>query len=335
MVFPSVPVYLDPPNWNQAQANHQAGSSSTGGLQAHQLPPPGVVPPRLESTAPGSIRPNSMAERARLAKLPQPEIALKCPRCESTNTKFCYFNNYSLTQPRHFCKTCRRYWTRGGALRNVPVGGGCRRNKRSKSGGSSSSSKPSAINPGANQHCGPSSSASTATSAASGAIHANIATPNQLPNFMASNLHPLDHYGVQNVGMNFSGMQGIDHSHVGYQDGGGSSLGFEQWRLHQIQQYPFLGGMDPQAPSQAPASVSGLFPFDGEEGMSYKASSSGLITQFASVKMEDNPQRFGLPRQYISTVPRPDQYWTTSTGNGGSNTGTSNGGWTDLSGSLL
>ncbi|CAA6669373.1 unnamed protein product [Spirodela intermedia] len=52
-------------------------------------------------------------------------------------TKFCYFNNYSLLQPRHFCKACRRYWTRGGALRNVPVGGGCRRNRRSKSGGGS------------------------------------------------------------------------------------------------------------------------------------------------------------------------------------------------------
>ncbi|KAG9156496.1 hypothetical protein Leryth_027610 [Lithospermum erythrorhizon] len=37
------------------------------------------------------------------------------------NTKFCYYNNYSLSQPRHFCKTCRRYWTRGGALRNVPI----------------------------------------------------------------------------------------------------------------------------------------------------------------------------------------------------------------------
>nr|GMD43452.1 dof zinc finger protein DOF5.1-like [Ipomoea batatas] len=78
-----------------------------------------------------------MADRARLANVPMPETALKCPRCESTNTKFCYFNNYSLTQPRHFCKTCRRYWTRGGALRNVPVGGGCRRNKRSGKGSSS------------------------------------------------------------------------------------------------------------------------------------------------------------------------------------------------------
>ncbi|XP_024976317.1 dof zinc finger protein DOF3.7-like [Cynara cardunculus var. scolymus] len=54
---------------------------------------------------------------------------LKCPRCDSSNTKFCYYNNYNLTQPRYFCKTCRRYWTRGGALRNVPIGGGCRKNK--------------------------------------------------------------------------------------------------------------------------------------------------------------------------------------------------------------
>ncbi|EHA8587123.1 dof zinc finger protein DOF5.7-like [Cocos nucifera] len=61
------------------------------------------------------------------------EQGLKCPRCDSPNTKFCYYNNYSLTQPRHFCKTCRRYWTKGGTLRNVPVGGGCRKNKKSKS----------------------------------------------------------------------------------------------------------------------------------------------------------------------------------------------------------
>lgn len=63
--------------------------------------------------------------------------ALKCPRCDSLNTKFCYYNNYNLSQPRHFCKSCRRYWTKGGVLRNVPVGGGCRKTKRS--------SKPKAV----------------------------------------------------------------------------------------------------------------------------------------------------------------------------------------------
>ncbi|KAE8695990.1 Dof zinc finger protein DOF5.7 [Hibiscus syriacus] len=61
------------------------------------------------------------------------QAAPKCPRCDSPNTKFCYYNNYSLSQPRHFCKTCRRYWTKGGALRNVPIGGGCRKNNKLKS----------------------------------------------------------------------------------------------------------------------------------------------------------------------------------------------------------
>ncbi|KVH96885.1 dof zinc finger protein DOF3.5-like [Cynara cardunculus var. scolymus] len=54
---------------------------------------------------------------------------LNCPRCESTNTKFCYYNNYNKTQPRYFCKACKRHWTKGGTLRTVPIGGG-RKNKR-------------------------------------------------------------------------------------------------------------------------------------------------------------------------------------------------------------
>ncbi|XP_027338973.1 dof zinc finger protein DOF5.3-like [Abrus precatorius] len=68
---------------------------------------------------------------------PPPQQPQKCPRCESLNTKFCYYNNYSLSQPRYFCKTCRRYWTQGGTLRNVPVGGGCRKGKRAKNSSSS------------------------------------------------------------------------------------------------------------------------------------------------------------------------------------------------------
>ncbi|KAF9687104.1 hypothetical protein SADUNF_Sadunf02G0059000 [Salix dunnii] len=61
------------------------------------------------------------------------DVAPNCPRCASPNTKFCYYNNYSLSQPRYFCKGCRRYWTKGGSLRNVPVGGGCRKYRRAKS----------------------------------------------------------------------------------------------------------------------------------------------------------------------------------------------------------
>lgn len=98
--------------------------------------------------------------------------ALKCPRCDSLNTKFCYYNNYNLSQPRHFCKSCRRYWTKGGVLRNVPVGGGCRKTKRSKPKASAveattttsppSPSPPPALDRNSNSHSSSESSSLTA-----------------------------------------------------------------------------------------------------------------------------------------------------------------------------
>ncbi|WOK91663.1 dof zinc finger protein DOF1.4-like [Canna indica] len=81
----------------------------------------------LSSHSQSSSSSSTAGEQAAAAQ--QQQQNLRCPRCDSTNTKFCYYNNYNLTQPRHFCKTCRRYWTKGGALRNVPIGGGCRKTK--------------------------------------------------------------------------------------------------------------------------------------------------------------------------------------------------------------
>ncbi|KAK8514484.1 hypothetical protein V6N12_009186 [Hibiscus sabdariffa] len=134
-------------NWEN---NHQHGTGTgSGNPQLPSLSPSSHV--RAAGGGSVSIWPGSMADRARLAKIPQPEAALKCPRCESIDTKFCYFNNYSLSQPRYFCKTCRRYWTRWGALRNVrPVGGGCRRNKKNKSSSSSKSTASSEKQGGSN-----------------------------------------------------------------------------------------------------------------------------------------------------------------------------------------
>ncbi|CAA7398287.1 unnamed protein product [Spirodela intermedia] len=63
--------------------------------------------------------------------LKRPDKILPCPRCNSLDTKFCYYNNYNVNQPRHFCKNCQRYWTAGGTMRNVPVGAGRRRSKPS------------------------------------------------------------------------------------------------------------------------------------------------------------------------------------------------------------
>ncbi|XP_074590653.1 uncharacterized protein LOC141846508 [Curcuma longa] len=133
MSFSSFPVPIDPPNWNQLPDAIGAGAGGgEAGLASAQAPGVAAGQPTI-----------STAERAQLRKAPPPEQALRCPRCDSTNTKFCYFNNYSFSQPRHFCKACRRYWTRGGSLRSVPVGGACRRRRNSSAKSSSTSAKPS------------------------------------------------------------------------------------------------------------------------------------------------------------------------------------------------
>ncbi|KAE8124230.1 hypothetical protein FH972_019135 [Carpinus fangiana] len=109
MGLTSLQVCMDSSDWLQGSIHDDSGMNSSS--------PSGDML--------GCSRP--MIER-RLR--PPHDQALKCPRCESTHTKFCYYNNYSLSQPRYFCKTCRRYWTKGGTLRNIPVGGGCRKNKK-------------------------------------------------------------------------------------------------------------------------------------------------------------------------------------------------------------
>nr|GMC48871.1 dof zinc finger protein DOF1.2-like [Ipomoea batatas] len=56
---------------------------------------------------------------------------IKCPRCQSYDTKFRYFNNYNVNQPRYYCRTCRRHWTHGGAQHDIPRGGRSHKGKRS------------------------------------------------------------------------------------------------------------------------------------------------------------------------------------------------------------
>ncbi|MQL73503.1 hypothetical protein Taro_005863 [Colocasia esculenta] len=119
-----------PNEWTQQQIDD--------GMLNSNMTPGGVLaapsPTTEAAGAPAAGLSSTAAARAAMER-PAPQDggqALRCPRCDSANTKFCYYNNYSLSQPRHFCKACKRYWTRGGTLRNVPVGGGCRKNKRIK-----------------------------------------------------------------------------------------------------------------------------------------------------------------------------------------------------------
>ncbi|VFQ94750.1 unnamed protein product [Cuscuta campestris] len=292
MVFSSVPLYLDPPSWTNHHHQHQQGDvvdGTTTGCSS-LLPPPPPLPGGGGSARP----PGSMTERARLAKVAPPEAALKCPRCDSTNTKFCYFNNYSLSQPRHFCKTCRRYWTRGGALRNVPVGGGCRRNKRSSKG--SRSKSPAAR---ADHHNGapPSSARSPADIILSAANHFQPPPP-------ISFLPPLQSLGgfgaaAPELGLNFS------ENEMGFHQMGNNSavatmnLSARFADLFRLQQgmtpLPFLSGLD--QPGGALYQFEEADQYGGDHhyhhhhqlgGKGFESGGGGGGATFHHVKMEGN-----------------------------------------------
>ncbi|KAI4344003.1 hypothetical protein L6164_011281 [Bauhinia variegata] len=158
--------------------------------------------------------------------------ALKCPRCDSLNTKFCYYNNYNLSQPRHFCKSCRRYWTKGGVLRNVPVGGGCRKSKRSKpknSSASETSSAPAPVPPSqpseqerkSNSHSSSESSSLTAantTAAATEALSApssnSASKNNNLPENIRESKFLINHNSNPNLEQSGLPDQGGDCSGI-------------------------------------------------------------------------------------------------------------------------
>ncbi|XP_062169102.1 cyclic dof factor 3 isoform X2 [Alnus glutinosa] len=123
-------------------------AKGTGTTKEDDDPPPNTEEPTDFERPDANVNPNTPSieeEKAKAEKeqsdttnsqektLKKPDKILPCPRCNSMDTKFCYYNNYNVHQPRHFCKACQRYWTAGGTMRNVPVGAGRRKNKNSAS----------------------------------------------------------------------------------------------------------------------------------------------------------------------------------------------------------
>lgn len=181
----------------------------------------------------------------------------------------------------------------------------------------------------------------------------------QLP-FLASLHHPNlgggDHFSAGASRLGFPGLSSLDP--LDYQLGGTAIGGLEPWRLPQIQQFPFL-----TRPDAVPPPMSGIYPFDVEGhgdaagfagqmlgGSKVPGGSAGLISQLASVKMEDNPPSTAMttssPREFLGLTGSL-QFWGGGNGasggnNGGgtvnNNAGGSGGGgapgssWMDLSG---
>lgn len=321
-------------NFLQLQ-NHRL--RSIGSDEAPQLPPLPLPPSStyvggsgINSMAMGSIKPGSMSDRARLAKIPQPEAALKCPRCESSNTKFCYFNNYSLSQPRHFCKTCRRYWTRGGALRNVPVGGGCRRNKKNKrnSNRSKTSNAASTNTTDHQRQTGLVVQNSSTSPIPNTEIIGNLQQQTgvvQNSSFLAS-IQNLSRFGVGggNMGLNLSEIQQNEND-MGFEINGSNSISSlmlpsgDQVDLWRFQQFPFLASFDSSTNSYP-------FQYQSIEGNTESESQlrtliSSRVSNIGAPIIKDEVNQIGLN---LSSRPNNgsenNMFWDGS------------GNWTDLSG---
>lgn len=112
----------DEPSFNE-------GDVTSAGVSPDSVNP--KTPSIDEETSKSKAVKNGKDPKCQEKALKKPDKILPCPRCDSLETKFCYYNNYNVNQPRHFCKSCQRYWTAGGTMRNVPVGAGRRKSKSS------------------------------------------------------------------------------------------------------------------------------------------------------------------------------------------------------------
>lgn len=209
-------------------------------------------------------------------------------------------------------------------MRSVPVGGGCRRNKRSK--GSSSKSPPVSSDRQQTSGSGNSSSGAIASNN-SGGLSPQISP---LGRFMAPLHQQLSDFDIGGFNYGGSGSLSAPTTAVGdlnFQLGNtnlaggtniGSLLGFDQqWRLQQQPppQFPFLSSLDP-------------FDGGGGDGSSWQMrpklpSSSRNLTQMGnnSVKMEETPEQVNAGRQFLGN--NNEQYW---------NSGSMAASWSDLSG---
>jgi len=207
----------------------------------------------------------------------------------------------------------------------VPVGGGCRRNKRSKSSSRSKSPATGERQPGSTS----TSTVSSGCCAADMLGHLPPPPPQNL-SFLPP-LHHLSDYASGDIGLNFGGFQphmaatgGDVQFQLGTSSSGARSFlstGLsEQWRL---QQFPFLANLE------APM---GLLQYDQGEnveptsyvGVAGQLRSKPLDSEL-SVKMEEN-QGLNLSRSHLGTSGNDQYSWGGGNGNGNGNA------WTDISG---
>ncbi|RCV41846.1 hypothetical protein SEVIR_9G165300v4 [Setaria viridis] len=124
---PAVPPFAPLPPSCKNDVHHFPAAMATPGSNAAAAADMAAYLQQLQDTAAAAAEANKSSSGGNGGGAARGE---QCPRCASHDTKFCYYNNYNTSQPRHFCRACRRYWTLGGSLRNVPIGGSTRKRPR-------------------------------------------------------------------------------------------------------------------------------------------------------------------------------------------------------------
>ncbi|KAE9590350.1 hypothetical protein Lal_00028123 [Lupinus albus] len=115
------------------QSSEEVTNLDTTSRSGEESVTPSTENEAIDTTLKTSRAEEEQGENSQEKTPKKPDKILPCLRCDSMDTKFCYFNNYNVNQPRHFCKNCQRYWTAGGSVRNLAVGAGRRKNKNSTS----------------------------------------------------------------------------------------------------------------------------------------------------------------------------------------------------------
>ncbi|CAD6341194.1 unnamed protein product [Miscanthus lutarioriparius] len=128
MIFP--PVFLVSTSWNSNQKLQQATTTSNINIPSASavVAGEGNLLQYRQAMAAEALYEGGGSRDARQAA-EDPKARARAQDCDSTSTEFCYFNNYSFAQLRHYCRNCHRYWTRGGNLRDIPVGAPYRRRR--------------------------------------------------------------------------------------------------------------------------------------------------------------------------------------------------------------
>uniref|UniRef100_A0A0E0KXP4 Dof-type domain-containing protein n=1 Tax=Oryza punctata TaxID=4537 RepID=A0A0E0KXP4_ORYPU len=252
MIFP--PAFLDSSSWNDnnnqqqqqqqqqqhAHGHHQhhqvaagCGGGGGGDGNSHELMQQSMMPGTLPDGGGGAVgpaKPMSMSERARLARIPLPEPGLKCPRCDSTNTN-------RVTSAAHAAATGRAV----------------ARSATSPSGSSAATTTAGSTPAG-------STTSSTCTTANAPALPAMLGgNLSILPPLLR-----LADFDAMSLGSTFSGMAGkppVDAAGCYSIGGATAATGLEQWRLQQMQSFPFFHAMDHQAAMATPPAMAmpGMF----------------------------------------------------------------------------